>query len=341
MRTVLCAACAVAAASMALAEPASAFKACQVADTGGLDDQSFNQTAWKGVEDAIDKFGIDGEVRTSHAETDYRPNIDAFLAGNCDIIITVGFRLGDATKAAAEANPGQKFSIVDYAFEPALPNVLGQVFATNEAAFLAGYLAAGMTKTGTVGTFGGINFGSPVTDFMDGFVWGVGHYNERKKSSVKVLGWDPTTGNGLFVGNLDSVSDGRAYAQKLRDEGADIILPVAGGAVEHGAVALARELGADTLKIIGVDADQYLTDAKDGSVYLTSVMKNIDATVVDVIEKVMSGTFEGGVVQGTLANGGVGIAPFHNFESLVPDSLKTELEAIENGLKDGSISMGG
>jgi basic membrane protein A len=327
--------------SLALVHPAAAFKACQVADTGGLDDQSFNQTAWQGIEDAIDKFGIDGDVRESHAETDYKPNIDAFSAGDCDIIITVGFRLGGATKAAAEANPGQKFSIVDYAFEPALPNVLGQVFATNQAAFLAGYLAAGMTKTGTVGTFGGINFGNPVTDFMDGFVWGVGHYNERKGSSVKVLGWDPTTGEGLFVGNLDSVNDGRAYARKLRDEGADIILPVAGGAVENGAVALARELGADTLKIIGVDADQYLTDAKDRSVYLTSVMKNIDATVIDVIEKAMSGTFEGGVVLGTLANGGVGIAPFHNFESLVPDSLKIELKAIEKELKDGSISMGG
>jgi basic membrane protein A len=153
-----------------------AFAGCQVTDTGGIDDNSFNQTAWKGVEDAKAELGIKARFLESQAETDYEANINSLLGGQCDVIITVGFLLGDATKAAAQANPDQKFSIVDYAYDPVVPNVLGQVYATDEAAFLAGYLAAGMTKSGILGTFGGINI-PPVTIFMDGFVAGVNYYN--------------------------------------------------------------------------------------------------------------------------------------------------------------------
>ncbi|MBC7142954.1 MAG: BMP family ABC transporter substrate-binding protein, partial [Rhodobacteraceae bacterium] len=177
---------------------AADFTACQVTDTGGIDDNSFNQTAWKGVLDAEEKLGVGGRFLESQAETDYEANINSLLGGQCDVIITVGFLLGDATKAAAEANPEQKFSIVDYSYDPAIPNVLGQVYATDEAAFLAGYLAAGMTRTGVLGTFGGINI-PPVTIFMDGFYRGVEHYNARKGTTVTVLGWNPETREGLFT----------------------------------------------------------------------------------------------------------------------------------------------
>lgn len=163
-----------------------AFTACQVTDTGGIDDNSFSQTAWKGVEDAKAELGIEVRFLESQAETDYAANINSLIGGQCDLIVTVGFLLGDATKVAAEANPGQKFSIVDYAYDPVVPNILGQVYATDEAAFL-GYLAAGMTKTGTVGTFGGINI-PPVTIFMDGFVAGVTYHNAQKGTSVSALG---------------------------------------------------------------------------------------------------------------------------------------------------------
>jgi basic membrane protein A and related proteins len=325
---------------MAIVGPAAAFKACQVTDTSGVDDKGFNQTAWKGVEDAQRELGIDIRLLESKAETDYAPNINAFLSDDCDIIFTVGFRLGNATKAAAEANPDQRFSIVDHAYDPALPNVLGQIYATHEAAFLAGYLAAGTTGTGTVGTFGGINIGPAVTDFMDGFVRGVEHYNAEMGASVDVLGWDPATREGLFVGNFESLSDGREFAKDLHDAGADIILPVA-STVGLGSAALASELGPDSLKIIGVDADLYLTDPEHKEIYLTSVMKNIDKTVVAVIRRAMDGTFEGGAVVGTLESGGVGIAPFHDLESEVSDELKAELEAIEQGIRDGSIPVGG
>jgi basic membrane protein A len=325
-------------AMLATAGPAAAFSACQVTDTGGIDDNGFNQTAWKGVQDAQAQLNIEGRYLESQAESDYDANINSLL-GNCDIIITVGFLLGDATKKAAEANPDQKFSIVDFAYDPPLPNVLGQVFATDQAAFLAGYLAAGMTETGTVGVFGGINI-PPVTIFMDGFVRGVAYHNEQKGTDVQVLGWDPETREGLFTNNFESLDDGRAFAQNLYDEGADIVMPVA-GPVGLGSAALADELGVDELKIIGVDADLYLTDPEKKHVYLTSVLKNMDATVFEAIKQAMEGTFQGGVIEGTLENNGVGLAPFHDMEGEVPAELKAELDQIRQGIIDGSISVKG
>jgi len=321
------------------ATPAAAFKACQVTDIGGVDDRGFNQTAWKGVQDAGAALGIEIKLLESKAETDYEPNINSFLGEKCDIIITVGFLLGDATQKAAEANPDTKFSIVDFAYDPVVPNILGQVFATDEAAFLAGYLAAGMSQSGVVGTFGGINI-PPVTIFMDGFVRGVAHYNSVKDTSVTVLGWDPEKKEGLFTNNFDSLDDGRAFAKNLVDEGADIVMPVA-GPVGLGSAALAAELGPDALKIIGVDVDQAVTDPDNAGVYLTSVEKKMDATVLEAIKAAHDGTFEGGVVVGTLASGGVGLAPFHELEGAVPDELKAELEALSKAIVDGSIDVKG
>ena len=311
---------------------AAAFTACQVTDTGGIDDAGFNQTAWKGVQDAMEAKGIEGRFLESQAETDYEANLNSLLGGGCDVIITVGFLMGDATKAAAEANPDQKFSIVDFAYDPTIPNVVGQVFATDQAAFLAGYLAAGMTETG-------INI-PPVTVFMDGFARGAAYYNEKNGTDVKVLGWDPEAKDGLFTNNFESLDDGRTFAQNLYDEGADIVMPVA-GPVGLGSAALADELGTDKLKIVGVDADQYMTDTEKQDVYLTSVLKRMDATVQAVIESAMDGTFEGGLTVGTLENDGVGLAPFHAFEDAVPAELKAEIEEIKAGIIDGSIKIGG
>ncbi|PIE07517.1 MAG: BMP family ABC transporter substrate-binding protein [Rhodobacterales bacterium] len=317
---------------------ASAFTACQVTDIGGIDDAGFNQTAWKGVQDSMATHGIDGRFLESQAETDYEANLNSLLGGSCDVIITVGFLMGDATAAAARANPDQKLSIVDFAYDPAIPNVLGQVYATDQAAFLAGYLSAGMSKTGVLGTFGGINI-PPVTIFMDGFVAGANYYNAQKGTDVTVLGWNPETREGLFTGNFDSLDDGRAFAQNLYDEGADIVMPVA-GPVGLGSAALADELGTDQLKIVGVDADQALTDSEKAHVYLTSVLKRMDSTVQAAIEAAMNDTFEGGVIVGDLANDGVSLAPYHSFEDAVPAELKAELEAIKAGIIDGSIKVG-
>lgn len=324
-------------------EPAAAMiKACQVTDVGGVDDKGFNQTAYKGVQDAAAQLGVEGIVLESQAETDYATNIQSFIDQGCGVIVTVGFLLGDATMEAANANPDTPFTIVDYAYaegDITNNNVLGQVFNTDEAAFLAGYLAAGMSKSGKVGTFGGINI-PPVTIFMDGFYYGVQKYNADNGTDVEVLGWDPAKQKGLFTENFESLDDGRTFAQNLVDEGADIVMPVA-GPVGLGSAALASELGTDKLMIIGVDADQFEKDTANQGVYLTSVLKNMDVTTFNAIQSVVDGTFEGGVTVGTLENGGVGLAPYHDLESAVPAELAAQIETIKAGIIDGSVSVKG
>ncbi len=322
--------------------PGAGMKACEVTDVGGVDDKGFNQKAYKGVTDAAEQLGVEAIVLESSAETDYAVNLQSFVDQGCSVIVTVGFLLGDATKEAANANPDIPFTIVDYAYadgDITANNVLGQVFNTDEAAFLAGYLAAGTTKSGKVGTFGGVNI-PPVTIFMDGFYYGVQKYNADNGTNVEVLGWDPAAQSGLFTENFESLDDGRTFAQNLVDEGADIVMPVA-GPVGLGSAALATELGTDKLLIIGVDSDQFESDTANAGVYLTSVLKQMDVTTLNAIKAVVDGTFAGGVTVGTLENGGVSLAPFHDQDGAVSAELKAALDTIKAGIIDGSISVKG
>jgi basic membrane protein A and related proteins len=311
------------------------YKVCQVTDTGGIDDKSFNATAWKGVTDAETQLGIEGKYLESKEVADFEKNINAFLDEKCDLIITVGYLLSDATKAAAEANPNVKFSIVDNTYDPVIANVASQAFQTDEAAFLAGYLAAGVSKTGTVGTFGGMQIPT-VTIFMDGFARGVEYYNTAHSTSVKVLGWDPTAQTGLFTNDFSDQQKGNDMAVSLMDEGADIILPVA-GPVGLGAAAAVKARG--NAYIIGVDSDWYLTAPDYKDIELTSVMKMMDSTTVTVIKSAMDGSFKGGNIVGTLANGGVALAPYHDLDSVVPSTLKTELDQVKADILSGKITM--
>ena len=314
-------------------EAAAAFLACQVTDMGGIDDKSFNATAWKGITDAVDALDVEGKYLESQQQTDYEKNLNAFVEDGCDLIVSVGFALGDSTAAAAEANPDMNFAIVDFAYDPAYSNVVGLSYDTDGAAFLAGYLAAGVTKTGIVGTFGGNPYPT-VTIFMDGFAMGVEYYNEQKGTDVKVLGWDPATQEGLFTGNFESTDDGRNMAQALMDEGADVIMPVA-GPVGLGSAAAIQENG--NAYLIGVDYDWFVSAPNYADIILTSVLKNMDKSVYDVVASVVDGTYEGGTAVGTLENGGVGLADFHDLDSLVSDELKAELETIKAGIIAGDI----
>jgi basic membrane protein A len=318
---------------------AEAIAACQVTDTGGIDDKSFNQTAWKGVLDAIDaglaKPQPDSDFIESQVEADYEPNIQSFLDKGCDLIITVGFLLGTATQTAAEANADQPFEIIDFAYDPEIPNVVGAVFSTAEAAFLAGYLAAGVTETGIVATYGGIQIPGAVTDFMDGFYWGVDYYNEQKGTDVLVLGWDPESQTGTFTGDFEDLAKGRQVTQSFVEEGADVILPVA-GPVGEGSAALAEELG--DVWVIGVDADWFQTLPQYSDVILTSVLKGLDVAVFSVIKDVAEGNFQGGTRVFTLAEDGVGLGPIND---TVDAALVAEVEQVRAGVGDGSIPVGG
>jgi basic membrane protein A and related proteins len=308
-------------------------KACLVTDTGGVNDGGFNAGAWKGVQDSVNWWHMGGAYLESQQQSDFANHINTFIADDCDIIITVGFTMSNATVAAAVANPTQKFSIVDIAFDPTIPNVLGQVFAIHQAAFLAGYTAAGVTTTGKVGTFGGMQI-APVTAYMDGFALGVAYYNQQHSTNVEVLGWNPATQIGLFTGNFDSFTDGYVIGDVLIDEGVDIIMPVA-GACGLGAAAVASEHA--NVYIIGVDTDWYFSVPDYKAITLTSAWKNMDRTTFLAIQSALDGSFAGGVVTGTLGNGGVGLAPFHDLAGLVSPALLAELEAVKTGIINGTI----
>jgi basic membrane protein A len=326
----------------------TAFKVGQVTDLGGIDDKSFNATSWKGVERAISELGVEGKYLESQQQSDYAKNIQQFLDEKTDLIITVGFLLGVDTATAAKANPDQKFAIVDYAYPDCyegategkdcgstteLPNVLGLTFATDQAAFLAGYAAAASSETGKVATFGGINIPT-VSIFMKGFEAGVKYYNQQKGTNVEVLGWNTAANDGSFTGNFESTDDGRSFAESFVQEGADIVMPVA-GPVGLGSAAYCKESGA--CKIVGVDTDWTVSASEYTDVILTSVLKNMDVAVFDTIKAAKDGTFKGGTYVGTLANDGVGIAPVAGASS----ELNSELDTIKAALIDGSLTVDG
>jgi len=314
--------------------PGAGLTGCEVTDTGGIDDKSFNATAYKGLTDAQTKYGITPKFLESQTQDDYAPNIQAFL-GKCDLIVSVGFLLGDATAAAAKDNPDQDFAIVDFAYDPTIPNVLGLTFSTDQAAFLAGYLAAGMSQSGKIGTFGGINIPS-VTIFMNGFAAGILAYNQDSGTDVKLLGWDPKKQDGTFTGDFEDQNKGKQVTEQFISEGADIILPVA-GPVGLGAAAAAKDAG--NVLMVGVDTDQFISAPEYGDLWLTSIQKNMDIAVSDAMGQVIDGSFKGGIYTGTLENGGVGLAPFHNLESKVPADLASKLDELKPGIIDGSISV--
>ena len=306
------------------------FRGCLVTDQGGVDDASFNETAWAGMQRAESELGIEISVLESNSEADFEPNIQAFIEQDCDLIVTVGFLLGEATAAAAEANPDQLFAIVDEGIEA--DNLLGLTFATEQAGFLAGYVAAGMTETGTIGTYGGINI-PPVTVFMDGYLAGASYYNDEMGTSVVVEGWDGT--DGLFTGNFESQDDGRNITDTLLQAGADIVMPVA-GPVGLGTATAIEDFGSGTM--IWVDTDGF-ESTQFGELMLTSVMKNMDVAVFDAMSSVVDGTFSGGIYVGTLENEGVGLAPFHDYEDEVPAEIKDAIDELTAGIIAGDISV--
>lgn len=322
------------------ASSAPKFLACEVTDTGGVDDKGFNQNAHDGLLKAATDFGIQTKLLESTADTDYAPNLVAMKDAGCNLIVTVGFLLGDATRAAALLNPGIKYSIVDFAYDPPIPNILGLVFDTKSASMLQGYLAAGMTTTGKVGTFGGIKIG-PVTDFMNGFAAGINYYNQQKGTKVKLLGWDPAKQDGSFTGDFTDQDKGRTTAEGLMQEGADIIFAVA-GPVGQGAMAAVKANAAGMSPapaFIGVDVDQFISVPGYENIMMSSVLKRIDNAVYEAVKEAMAGDFPSQLYVGTLKNDGVGMAPFHNFDSKIPAALKTEIDGLKAKLIDGSVTV--
>ncbi|WP_349899532.1 BMP family lipoprotein [Parafrigoribacterium soli] len=311
---------------------ASAFCARMVTNSGGLHDRSFNESSWAGLQDAEKKYSISAKVLVSTGETDLAPNVDQAVASGCGFVLTVGYELAPATEKAAKANPKIDFALVDETVDA--PNVKPIVFDTAQAAYLAGYLAAGVTKTGKVGTFGGGNQ-PPVTLFMDGFADGVSKYNEVHGTKVETLGWSKATQDGSFTGDFEDTTKGVNTTNTLLEQGADVILPVA-GQVGEGAAAAISAAGHGSL--IWVDNDGYDTlPAKYRGILLTSVLKNTRQAVASIAKSSKDKSFTNAPYVGTLKNGGVGIAAFHDMASKVSAQLASEVKGLQSDIESGAL----
>jgi basic membrane protein A len=285
-----------------------------VTDVGGLNDRSFNFLANKGLQDAVKQLGVDGRVLESKSDADYIPNLEQLATQRYDLTISVGFLMGDQTKQVAEAFPDSKMAIIDFAYDPPLPNVDGLVFKEQEAGYLAGYLAGKTTKSGTVSTVGGQKI-PPVDHYIAGFQQGAKDANPN----VKLL-------NGY---SQDFVAQSKCKEIALQQiaQGSDIVFQVA-GQCGLGALDAAKE---KSIWGIGVDADQaYLGDH-----ILTSALKRVDVAVFNTIKAVVDGTFKGGqVVVFGLAEDGVGLGTVN---SAVPQSVLDEVDAQKQKIIDGSL----
>jgi basic membrane protein A len=320
---------------------AGGYKACVAFDTGGLGDKGFNDLAKKGLDEAA-ALGFKTAYSEAKGSTDYAANIQRLIDGGCNSIITVGFNQAQATVDAVKANPDIDFGQVDTTWDttnngPIPANFTGLDFQIDQAAMLAGYLAAGWSKTGIMGTYGGQQFPG-VTRFMDGYFAGIAYYNQEKTTKVKLLGWDGAKQTGQFVGGDNPWGDaakGEQLAKNFVDQGADIVGPVA-GSTGNGSIKYMLSV---KKWAIGVDTDQAISLAEDAGAILTSAQKVIDAAVLDTFKANAAGTKGGANYEGTLANGGVAISPFHTFDSLISADLKAGITALQGKLVDGSVTV--
>ena len=314
------------------------YKACIVSDEGGFDDRSFNQSSYEGLKAAEESYGIETNKAESQDPGQFTPNVNSMVQADCDSVIGVGYLLGDTIKPIAQANPETHFFGVDVTADGFSDNVKKLTYDTAQAAFLAGYAAAATTETGTVATYGGMEIPT-VTIFMDGFAAGVEHYNETKGEDVKVLGWDREAKTGSFTGDFKNQANGKTNTANFINEGADIVMPVAGpvGLGTIDAVKEANGAGKD-VKVIWVDSDGY-ESTEDGELILTSVVKNMGQSVTDVLGQDVQGEFDSTPYVGTLENGGVKLAPFHDFEDEVSQETKDELKTLEEQIISGELTV--
>jgi basic membrane protein A len=331
----------------------AAYKACVAFDTGGLGDKGFNDLAQKGLADAK-AAGYQTTEAEAQNSTDYAANVQRLVDQGCKTIVTVGFNQGGATAEKAVANPTVAFAQVDTTWAdgpgagadftpgtaddiPLPANFTGLDYQIDQAAMLAGYLAAGFSKSGKIGTYGGQPF-KGVTRFMDGLYAGIKYYNEKKGTNVTLLGWDGDK-NGSFVGGNNPWNDpakGEQLAKTLLDQGVDIVHPVS-GATGNGSIKAMFDAGKWA---IGVDTDQYVSiGAPTNAAILTSAQKAIDVSVLDLVKKNAAGDLGGEDIVGTLANNGVLLSPFHELDSQISAELKAEIETLRAAIKDGSVKV--
>ena len=317
------------------------FKACIVSDAGGFDDRSFNQLSYEGTKKAADELGAGFAEVQSDSAADFPGNLQSLVSESCNAIVSVGFALSADTVTSATENPDIHYILVDDAADNTFDgtkdaeNIKPLLYDTAQAAFLAGYLSAGYSETGKVGTFGGQPYPT-VTIFMDGFKQGVDYYNKTKGTSVQVVGYEGGD-KGSFTGGFEANDSAKEVAAGIIDQGVDVILPV-GGPIYQSAMDAIADSGRD-IALIGVDADFYETDSKTQDIVLTSILKKMDVSAYDAVLAAGKDSWDPEAYVGTLENGGVGLAPLHNFEDKVDPALWAEVTQLQQDIIDGKIEV--
>ncbi|HXZ82599.1 MAG TPA: BMP family ABC transporter substrate-binding protein [Acidimicrobiales bacterium] len=321
------------------------FLACEVTGLGGIDGGLSDASVWAGLKEAR-KMVPSLKIRdlVSESASDYKRNIDAFIRAHCGIIITVGYSMGGVTRAAARSHPGREFAIVDYGYESTIGNVDSFLYETSQDAFLGGFLAAAMSRTGKVGTFGAERIPT-VTSYMDGWVAGVCYFDRIDHKHVEVLGWTPQKnrpkgsygGYGTFTGSFTNEADGRAEATTLMQQGADVIFPVTGSS-GLGAAAEVKQYG-HGVTMEWADTDGCVLARRYCRLFLTSVTEEVASSVETVVVAAAYGTFTGGNYIGDLANDGVTLTPFHSWAKAIPRRFQLDLARLKPLVVSGRVSV--
>lgn len=312
-----------------------------VTDQGGIRDKAFNQAAWEGVQKAAQEFGFETQVIEASQSSDLIKNIDKLIADSCDVVVSVGYLMAEVTAAKAIQYPQTRFVIIDVAYTPTkgaspcdetkrdcyndggLRNVTSLLFQEDQAGFLAGVVAGGMTRTGVVASVGAMEI-PPVVKFVTGYQHGA----KFIKPDVKLL--------NVYLNHFDEPDMGKEAAFKLIDQRADVIFGL-GGTTGNAALIAAKERGA---MAIGVDMDQYFTVPESKEALLTSATKKVDVAVYGYLKTIKAGTVEAGVVTSNLRNGGIGLAPFHDWEEKIPSTVKAKVKEAAEGLLSGKVITG-
>jgi basic membrane protein A and related proteins len=297
-----------------------------VLDAGGENDKSFNEYTLKGAKDGAAAAGADFSYVVSTASSDYEKNIETQISEGATLVVTVGFLMGDATAALAERYPETKFAILDYAYTPGpdgadpyqgkLKNVSSLMFAEDQVGYLAGTLAACVSQSGTIATISGMEI-PPVQRYVKGFQTGAKSVNPQ----IKTL--------NQYVPDFNDPATGKSVGQSFISQGADVIFAV-GGNTGNGGLLAAKEAG---IQAIGVDVDQYFTYPEVKEALLTSAMKNIDVATAQAIKDFVAGTLQPGITVSTIETGGVGLAPFHDWDSKISADCKAKVKVAEAAVK--------
>ncbi|WNF37465.1 BMP family ABC transporter substrate-binding protein [Bacillaceae bacterium IKA-2] len=312
----------------AAVEEATDFSVKMVTDTGGVDDKSFNESAWEGLQNFGADFGGEVDYLQSGDAADYQPNLNRLVREGNDLVLAIGFLMADDIKAVAEQQPEAQLAIVDSVVADDAGNPIGNIahitFKEHEGSFLVGVAAALQTKTDKVGFIGGVEF-DLIKKFENGFKAGVHSVNPNIEVVVQ------------YAQSFNDANIGRQIADAMYDGGADVIYHAAGGTgIGLFTEAKNRKREGQDVWAIGVDKDQH-EEGLPENVILTSMVKRVDQAVYQVSEQTMNGDFPGGqIIEFGLADEGVGIAP--TTENLSAEILQ-EVENYKEKILNGEIDV--